>query len=87
MMPLMPLSSDLRLRGPACCLIMLSCISGSAPTRESRAAKQAADPRAIAEAKRIEQARVAYQQQLQAQELQIFNALVEVLSTLPTSIR
>lgn len=34
--------------------------------------------RAIATAKRIEQARVAYQQQLQAQELQIFNALVEV---------
>lgn len=34
--------------------------------------------RAIATAKRIEQARIAYQQQLQAQELQIFNALVEV---------
>ena len=46
--------------------------------RDALAAKQAADPRAIATAKRIEQARIAYQQQLQAQELQIFNALVEV---------
>lgn len=34
--------------------------------------------RALATAKRIEMARAAYQQQLQAQELQIFNALVEV---------
>jgi len=46
--------------------------------RDAIAARKAADPRAIAEAKRIEQARVAYQQQLQAQQLQIFNALVEV---------
>jgi type I site-specific restriction endonuclease len=46
--------------------------------RDAVAAKQAADPRAIAQAKRIEQARLHYQQQLQAQELQIFNALVEV---------
>lgn len=46
--------------------------------RDAIAAKQAADPRAIATAKRIEQARIHYQQQLQAQELQIFNALVEV---------
>lgn len=46
--------------------------------RDAIAAKQAADPRAIANARRIEQARIAYQQQLQAQELQIFNALVEV---------
>ena len=45
--------------------------------RDAIAARKAADPRAIATAKRIEQARVAYQQQLQAQELQIFNALVE----------
>jgi len=48
--------------------------------RDAIAAKQAADPRAIATAtaKRIEQARLRYQQQLQAQELQLFNALVEV---------
>lgn len=46
--------------------------------RDAIAAQKAADPRAIATAKRIEQARIAYQQQLQAQELQIFNALIEV---------
>lgn len=45
----------------------------------SKAAFEAeTERRALATAQRIEQARVAYQQQLQAQELQIFNALVEV---------
>jgi len=46
--------------------------------RDAIAADQAADPRNAANARRIEQARLRYQQQLQEQELQIFNALLEV---------
>jgi hypothetical protein len=46
--------------------------------RAAIAAKQAADPRAVAQAKREERARAQYQLQLQERELEIFNSLLEV---------